>query len=200
MTRTWAASEIQARVRTSVDGTTRDLVGVGEVAIDKGFADIEWTDGAGSYRELVNDRAIFTQFEPPDGLWQRTESDGRTPTSAFADPLLSLAALSSVTSNGDEEMDGFTARRYRGILPVETARLEGLGLTDAETARVVTAANPSDHIDVEVWVDPNHRIVRIERSLSVAGVADIAADVALSNFGVMVDLLSPPSSSVIALP
>lgn len=202
MTRTWAASEIDIAATTTVDGVRTDRRGVGEVAIDKGFADIDWRTATTHARELVNDRAIFTQEQTPDGIWVRTESSGRTSTSAFADPLLHLTRLEAVTSDGSGEMDGFEASRYRGTLPLSASNLEGLALTEDEVARMVADAEPDDTIAVTVWVDPNRRIVRIDRSVTVGGTDPISATATthLSNFGVMLDLESPPSASVTTPP
>lgn len=202
MTRTWAASEIDIAATTTVDGVRTDHRGVGEVAIDKGYADIDWTTATTHARELVNDRAIFTQEQTPDGIWMRTESSGRTATSAFADPLLHLTRLEAVTPGGTGEMDGFEASRYRGTLPLTASNLEGLALTDDEVARIVAIAKPDDTIAVTVWIDPHHRVVRIDRSVTVDGINPVTATATthLSNFGVMLDLESPPSASVTAPP
>lgn len=202
MTRTWAAAEMEIDVRATVDGRRLDLDGTGEVAIDKGYADIEWTSGDTHSRELVNDRAIFTQVDAPSGVWTRTESNGRTPTSAFANPLLNLTRLEGVAPDGSEDTNGFDATRYRGTLPITADNLEGLALTDGDVARVVAAAGSTDAIVVTVWVDPNHRLVRIDRNLDVDSTqldASVLASTHLSNFGVMLDLESPPSASVSAL-
>ena len=198
MTKTWAAAEIQTTVDSSINGATSSLHGVGEVAIDKGYGDIEWSGSDSAYRELVNDRAIFTKPEGPATLWVRTESDGRTATSAFTNPLVNLTRVEAVARDGDEQMDGFTAERYRGTLPVTARNLEGLALADAEVAELVAAAGPEDVVVVEVWADPNHRLVRIDRSLKLSGAvdADVRASSHLSNFGVMLDLAPPPSASV----
>ena len=204
MTRTWAASQIGVSVRSTIDGERRDLRGAGEVAIDKGYGDIDWTSGDSHGRELVNDRAIFTQSEAPGGAWVRTESSDRTPTSAFADPLRHLTRLEHVSPSGTAQLDGFEAARYHGTLPVTAANLEGLALTDDDVARVIATVGPAQSIDVTVWVDPHHRIVRIDRSLELDGDAPIAVSVMastnLTNFGVMLDLESPPSASVSTQP
>lgn len=170
--------------------------------MDKGLAAINWTGGATDFRELVNDRAIFTQAEPPDGIWIRTESSSRTPTSAFADPLVGLAAVEDVTRVGSEVLGGVETDHYRGSLPIEFSRLEGFGLTDAEMSLIAEVARSSDRISVDVWVDPNHRIVRIARSFTMDGAidAEARATTSLTNFGVMLDLESPPSASVTVLP
>ncbi len=198
MTKTWAAAEIETTVGSSIDGAVRSLRGVGEVAIDKGYGDIEWSGGDSAFRELVNDRAIFTKPEGPDTLWVRTESQGRTATSAFTNPLVNLTRVESVSRDGEEQMDGFNAETYRGTLPVTARNLEGLALTDAEVAELVASAGPSDVVVVRVWVDPNHRLVRIDRSLKLSGAldADVHASSHLFNFGVMLDLAPPPSASV----
>jgi len=198
MTKTWAAAEIETTVDSSIEGEVSSLRGVGEVAIDKGYGDIEWSGSDSAFRELVNDRAIFTKAEGPGMLWVRTESQGRTATSAFTDPLVNLTRVESVSRDGEEQMDGFTAERYRGTLPVTAQNLEGLALTDAEIAELVAAAGPADSVLVEVWADPNHRLVRIDRSLKLSGTvdADVHASSHLFNFGVMLDLAPPPSASV----
>lgn len=200
MTRTWAAAEIDIATTTTIGGVRTDHRGVGEVAIDKGYADIDWTTATTNGRELVNDRAIFTQDRTPDGFWRRTESSGRTLTSAFADPLLHLTRLVEVTPDGTGQIDGFEAARYRGTLPLTASNLEGLALTDTDIARTVAVADPDDTISVTVWVDPYRRVVRIDRSVRVDGTDAISATATthLSNFGVMLDLESPPSASVTA--
>jgi len=202
MTKTWAAAEIETTVNSSIEGEVSSLRGVGEVAIDKGYGDIEWTGSDSAFRELVNDRAIFTRPEGPATLWVRTESSGRTPTSAFANPLVNLTRLDSVTRDGDEQMDGFDAEIYSGTLSITAQNLEGMALTDAEVAELVAAAGPEDVVVVSVWVDPNHRLVRIDRSLQLSGAvdADVHASSHLFNFGVMLDLAPPPSASVTVLP
>lgn len=201
MTRTWAAAEMESTVRATIDGASRELAARGEVAMDKGYAALTWTSGSATSRELVNDRAIFTQDVAPDGPWTRTESGGRTPTSAFADPLLNLASVEGVAVDGSDEIDGFEAVRYRGTLPVTAGTLEGLALTDDEIARIVAASTPDDTVTVTAWADPNRRLVRIERRLVLDGDSGIQADVVAStrlwNFGVMLDLESPPSGSVV---
>jgi hypothetical protein len=198
MTRTWAAAEIDVTAETTINDVSVKRHGVGEVAIDKGYADIDWTTADTHGHELVNDRAIFTQDAPGD-IWVRTESSGRTPTSAFADPLLHLTDLHEVAPDGTAEIDGFEAEKYRGTLPVTAGDLEGLALTDADIAQIVEVASPSDSIIVTVWVDPHHRAVRIDRSLQIAGAVPISATATthLTNFGVMLDLESPPSASVV---
>ncbi|MDI1288544.1 MAG: hypothetical protein PSX37_01160 [bacterium] len=198
MTKTWAAAEIEATADSTIDGAVSSLRGVGEVAIDKGYGEIEWSGSDSAFRELVNDRAIFTRPEAPAALWVRTDSSGRTPTSAFTNPLVNLTRLDDVSRDGDEEMDGFTAETYRGTLPITARNLEGLVLTDAEVAELVAAALPSDMVVVRVWVDPNHRLVRIDRSLKLSGAptVDVHASSHLFNFGVMLDLAPPPSASV----
>jgi len=200
MTRTWAAAEIDVAAATTIDGRTVERHGTGEVAIDKGYADIDWTTATSHAHELVNDHAIFTQDEAPDGVWVRTESGGRTPTSAFANPLLHLTDLRDVAPDGTGEMDGFEAVRYRGTLPVTAADLEGLAVDDDTVNRIVAAADADDAIVVTVWVDPHHRAARIDRSLDIAGPDPITATATthLTNFGVMLDLESPPSASVTA--
>jgi len=200
MTKTWAASEIETEVTSTVDGVQRDLSGTGTVAIDKGYADFQWTEGDDHFRELVNDRAIFTLPDSAD-VWVRTETGGRTATSAFADPLLNLTRLQEVVQDGTEKMDGFTAERFRGSLPVTAANLEGLALTDEEITRIVAAAGRDDSVTVTAWADPNHRLVRIDRALDLQSESVDASAVAsshLTNFGVMLDLKAPPSASVTA--
>jgi hypothetical protein len=203
MTRTWAAAEIQTSVDSSIDGVVQQLRGVGEVAIDKGYADLTWTGAGSTFRELVNDRAIFTQSDGPSSIWVRTESEGRTATSAFADPLVNLTRVEGVSRDGNEDMNGYSAEKYRGTLPITAQNLEGLGLTDSEVSTIVDGADPVDVVLVRVWVDPNHRLVRIERSIDLRDGSTIEANVLastrLSNFGVMLDLESPPSASVTVL-
>ena len=204
MTRTWAASEIETVILSTIDGTSRQRHGRGEVAIDKGYAVIDWvTDGAPS-RELVNDRAIFTQPQPPAGPWTRTESTGSTPTSPFADPLRWLTDVRDVRLEGTDTMDGFDTNRYQGTLPLTSANLDGLGLTALEEQRILAAAGPDDAIVVTAWEDPHHRLVRIDRSLDLgtgsALQASVLASTHLWDFGIMLDLESPPSASVTAPP
>lgn len=172
----------------SASGTVR-LQARGPAVLPRGRADLIWT-GQGTFRELVNDQAIFTQPDPPDGPWIRTPKEGSTRTSGFADVLRGLGVLKDVHLVGNETLGGVPTRRYLGWLPADAAELAGLGLTPSEVDQY-RSQSPDGRVQVTVWLDSFDHVVRVDRDLESSLVPGVHVSTVLSNFSVMLDLTSP---------
>jgi hypothetical protein len=202
MSRSWASAQMEATVLSTVEGVTRMQRARGEVGIDKGYAWLTWHEAGRVSTEIVNDRGSFRQEQSPDGGWVYSAPGAATPTAALADPLRHLTELQGVVEQGSDSMDGFDATRYAGTLPLTGPNLDGLTLTEDEKALVLAGAAPQDAVQVTMWLDPNRRLVRIDRSLETGVTSPLDASVLASthlwDFGIMIHVEPPPSASVTA--
>lgn len=174
----------------SASGTVR-LQARGPAVLPRGRADLTWT-GQGTFRELVNDQAIFTQRQPPDGPWIRTTYPGTTATSGYADTLRGLSVLRDVTAEGSESLGGVKTSRYAGWLPATQPELQALGLS-ADEANQAVDSHPNGRVAVTVWLDSRSHIVQVARDFvpSAPGDPQVRAVTTLQDFSVLLNLNSP---------
>lgn len=191
-TRSLGTADVNIDVEVSAPTGPRALRATGAAVLSRGRADLTWTSAAGTFRELVNDQAIFTQERPPDGPWIRTAYPGTTPTSGYADTLRGLSGLRDVTLDGTQDLRGVTTSRYVGWLPAVETELTALGLTPIEAAEVLRA-QPDARVSVTVWLDSHDHVVQVARELTPVGADDpgVRATTSFTDFSVLLNLNSP---------
>jgi len=191
-TRSLGTADVDVSVElTGTDGP-RQWHATGAAVLPRGRADLTWTSETGTFRELVNDQAIFTQSQPPDGPWIRTAYPGTTATSGYADTLRGLSILRDVTPEGPGSLDGVATSRYSGWLPATQAELQALGLTAGEAKQLVDAL-PDGRVAVTVWLDSGGHIVQVARDFvpPAPGDPQVHAVTTLYDFSVLLNLNSP---------
>ncbi|MHB1068143.1 MAG: hypothetical protein ACYC2Z_12070 [Candidatus Nanopelagicales bacterium] len=195
MTRSWASAEAMIEGLTVIDGREHLISGKGYLGLDEGLGSVTWSTADGPVTELVNERAVFASA---GAGWVR--QPGRlTDTSCLADPLRGLADARGAVALAPA--DGL--RRYRVRLPLTQQSLACSGMSLLRTAQILAWPGLAGFVDVTGWVDPNHRLVRIDRALTASAQghsATAAITTRLADFGIMLDLESPPSASVVTRP
>ncbi len=191
-TRSLGTADVNIDVQVSASTGSRALRATGAAVLSRGRADLAWTSATGTFRELVNDQAIFTQQRPPDGPWIRTAYPGTTPTSGYADTLRGLSGLRDVTLEGTQDLRGVTTSRHVGWLPATQTELTALGLTPIEATEVLRA-QPDARVSVTVWLDSRAHVVQVVRDLQSVGADDpgVRATTSLTDFSVLLNLNSP---------
>lgn len=195
MTRSWGSARVEVDQRADIAGSTVRSSASGEITLDKPWGRLVWSWQGSPREEIVNDVAVFTRDGA--GGWQRTELATGTPTSAAVDPLRLLDG--TVEPLGAVDLDGQQVQAYRVSLPLTTDAVRAFALTDAQRAAVLGAAGAGAVVTATAWVDANHRIVRVDRHLEVPG-ATADTSTRMLEFGMLLDLASPPSASVSARP
>ncbi|MDO8308795.1 MAG: hypothetical protein Q7V58_10620 [Actinomycetota bacterium] len=195
MTRSWASAEASIAGLTVIDGREHSINGEGYLGLDEGLGSVTWSTADGLVTELVNERAVFAST---GAGWAR-QPGWLTDTSCLADPLRGLAEAPGTIVL--DPADGL--RRYRVRLPLTAESVGCSGMSVLGTAQILAWPGLAGSVDVTGWVDPNHRLVRIDRELTANAPghsATAAITTRLENFGIMLDLESPPSASVTSLP
>lgn len=191
-TRSLGTATVDVRVELSGSDGPKRWHAIGAAVLTRGRADLTWTSESGTFRELVNDQAIFTQRQPPDGPWIRTTYPGTTATSGYADTLRGLSVLRDVTAEGSESLGGVKTSRYSGWLPATQPELQALGLS-ADEANQAVDSHPNGRVAVTVWLDSRSHIVQVARDFvpSAPGDPQVRAVTTLQDFSVLLNLNSP---------
>ena len=195
MTRSWGSAEAAIDGFTVLDGRRHAISGDGHLGLDEGLGAVTWSTPDGPVTELVNDRAVFTSTGTG---WVR-EPGRHTDTSCLADPLRGLADAPGAVAL--PVADGL--RRYQVRLPLTAESVACSGMSLLRTAAILAWPDLAGSVVATGWVDPNHRLVRIDRELAASAPghsATAAITTRLDDFGIMLDLDSPPSASVSTLP
>ncbi|MBK9738377.1 MAG: hypothetical protein IPO93_02405 [Actinobacteria bacterium] len=196
-TRSMGTATVEVDVTIEAPGRPVHLRADGGAVLTRGRGDLMWTSDSGTFREVVNDQAIFTQDRPPEGPWVRTPKESATTTSGFTDPLRGLGVLQDVTGGGPATEAGVATSRFLGWLPADDAELTGLGLTSEQVA-AHRRDRPDGRVGITVWLDPYEHVVRVDRQLPEAGPDAPGVDVStrLTDFSVLLDLTSPRGSVI----
>lgn len=175
-TRTWAAAQADIEVVQVIDGRVRRDRASGALGLDKGVGTLTWADGR---EDAIDHRG--PRARPPGGDW--------SPSAPVA-LIRPLAGLTGLALTGLDRVGGVDAQRFDAEEPVTAETVAALGLPTDVADRVVRTARPGDRIHVTAWTDPYRRLIRLDRSLSVADVQALVTT-SLSDFGRFVDLTTP---------
>ena len=203
LTKIAGSADLDVEAVTSVDGVERRLQGSGFGAVGSGLADLTWVSDAGTTRELINEKGDFVQTDVPGGMWTQLAEGDTTPTTGFANPIRGLAGMLNVVNQGVDNVNGVSATRYTGNIPVDPDELTGFGFSDEEIA-AMDGTWMGALVDATVWLDAADRVIRVERNLDLGDASPIpvtaftATD--LSNYGKTISLKVPSSESITKAP
>ena len=185
-TRAAGSVELTVDLLTTVDGVDDAISGQGEVALDGGLGQMQWTSPAGPSVERRTADGVFVQVDPPNGAWLLAPEG--TPTSGTMDPLRGLDELEGARNSGVEELSIGEAERFTGSLPA-APYVQSMGLNP--TAADAVAADDRASIDVTIWVDGDGMVRRIMRTLRTSVPVAAATFTDLVDFGAVVDVPTP---------
>ena len=185
-TRAAGSAKITVDLLTTVDGVDDAISGQGEVTLDHGLGQMQWTSPAGSSVERRTDDGVFVQVDPPTGSWLLAPAG--TPTSGTMDPLRGLDELEDARASGVEQLSIGEAERFTGSLPA-VPFVADMGLNP--TAADAVAADDRASIDVTIWVDRDGAVRRIMRTLRTSVPVAAATFTDLVEFGALVDVQTP---------
>lgn len=98
-----------------------------------------------------------------------------------------VAAITSVETVGDEEVDGVATTHYR----VSSDFQQMMSIFEGEQADV----DGPDELVQDLWLDSRGRAVRSSYEMEV-GAATISSETVMTDFGLDVDIQAPPTEKV----
>jgi hypothetical protein len=148
---------------------------------------------------LTIDDKTYAQMPMLGDKWIKTPDSQGT----GGNPLKQIDSLKRVTDLkevGTDDVDGVTATHYKGSIDL-TKALEAAGFTGEQLdAAKQQLGKSGQDASLEVWVDPDGRIVKMSQhvSLDAAGKqGSLTSTVSFSNFGTSVDVTPPSPDQVI---
>jgi hypothetical protein len=188
-TKALGTARMALTVTRSTAGRTERATATGPTVFGTGLGDLTWSTGTDTFRELVNERGIYRQDEPPTGAWAQEPVGQPTGTSGYADSLRGLGVLRDVVDEGAESLDGVSTRRYRGWLPFDATEAALLGV--APTAVVAPTGDAGAGEVVTVWVDDFGHIVRVDRRAPATGDVVVSSSTTFDDYSLLLDLNTP---------
>jgi hypothetical protein len=183
-----------AHVEFSMNGGTGGMEGQGDTDYTVTPANMRMTmsiSGQDMNLLLVDSVMYIESPQAPGKFIKYDLTDSSNPVGSQLidqlDPAASMAkfaaAVSSVTSLGEEDVDGQSADHF--VMTVDTSKL----------ATASPAAGLPPELTADIWLDGDDRMVRSSIDLGEA-----TYDATMSDFGKPVDITAPPADQVVVAP
>jgi hypothetical protein len=189
----------------AAEGSGR-ITSEGVLALDGSAADLRATlpadllDEEVALRVLVADGTTYLQVDGLpllSGTWIEVGEaggplgvDADAATGGVDGALDALREVTDVTEVGVEAVGGVTATHYRAVLDAGDLA-DGLAALGSLASKDVSEALADTSITIDVWIDEQGRLVRLEEQVPLPGGGSASITYALSDFGVPVEVEAP---------
>jgi hypothetical protein len=189
----------------AAEGSGR-ITSEGVLALDGSAADLRATlpadllDEEVALRVLVAEGTTYLQVDGLpllSGTWIEVGEaggplgvDADAATGGVDGALEALREVTDVTEVGVEEVGGVSATHYRATLDAGDLA-DGLAALGSLASKDVSEALGSTTVTIDVWIDEQGRLVRLEEQVPLPGDGSASITYALSDFGVPVEVEAP---------
>ena len=183
-----------AHVEFSMDGATGGMEGQGDTdyTVTPANMKMNMSIGGQDMNLLLVDSVMYLESPQAPGKFIKYDlSDPSNPLGSQLtdqlDPAASMAkfaaAVSSVTSLGEQDIDGQSADHF--VMTIDTSKL----------ATTSPAAGMPAELTADIWLDGDDRMVK-----SSIDLGDATYDATMSDFDKPVDITAPPADQVVVAP